>query len=64
MDIIPCGEGCKYQKDGYCSLKRISQVSAESYGKCAHYTPISKGSADNRVKGVTDIPDSDNFNAY
>ena len=36
MNIVTCGENCRYQKDGYCVLEELNH-SASSCSLCKYY---------------------------
>lgn len=38
MEIIKCAEGCVFQKDGYCTLEKLSTVNTNKSG-CPHFLP-------------------------
>ncbi len=42
MILIPCGEQCVHQKDGYCSLEKPTSVTdpaAAAAKGCLYFTP-------------------------
>lgn len=46
MSFITCLGNCKYQKDGYCRLERVSDWNGTASGKnCVYFT--ASGSAEN-----------------
>ena len=57
MKMIQCAFDCKFQKDGYCELDKISVVNSISKA-CPHY----KRKSDNKAEGFTEIFYPDNFN--
>lgn len=43
MSFIACLGNCKYQKDGYCSLERVSDWNGNGSGSdCIYYTPTTQ----------------------
>ncbi|MFI3228153.1 MAG: hypothetical protein R3Y09_12225 [Clostridia bacterium] len=52
MNLISCTDKCKFQIDGYCTLKDVTKVSnfANSTSSCIYFTPIS---SKNLQKNIT-----------
>lgn len=46
MNMIICGADCIYQKDGYCCLDFISEVSDAAVEGCHYYKKGPAGSQD------------------
>lgn len=42
MSMIPCGEDCVYQRDGYCSLDIPPVVTNSDFKGCAHKISLEK----------------------
>lgn len=43
MNMIPCGEACRFQEDGYCQLPPQSKASgagADQGVNCVYYQPL------------------------
>ncbi|MGI5936241.1 MAG: hypothetical protein ACOX7I_05535 [Oscillospiraceae bacterium] len=61
MSFIACLGNCKYQRDGYCSLERISDWKGPVQGSdCIYYVPAdtpweADGSAENGGDSISDI---------
>ena len=41
MSLIPCGDDCIYQKDGYCRLE-VPSILTNHKGGCVHYIKASE----------------------
>lgn len=37
MNLICCDQNCLHQKDGYCALNHITQLSGSNQGGCGYY---------------------------
>lgn len=64
MAIIPCGDNCIYQIDGYCHLELPSVVTNNTKGSCVYKIcsdDASKLQAD-CIKGFTNSTHTDNLN--
>lgn len=49
MNLIPCGETCRFQQDGYCQLPpqpKASNAGQEHHIKCIYYQPLSTQDTD------------------
>lgn len=63
MSLIACLGNCKYQRDGYCCLERISDWKGPVQGSdCIYYVPADAPSGDiisakNSGDGLSDIAD-------
>ena len=63
MSFIACLGNCKYQKDGYCSLERISGWNGtDAGGDCIYFTPMTSskegcGSTQDRSDRLPDALD-------
>lgn len=37
MNMIICGENCRYQKDGYCMLDDLTHANASASSECCYF---------------------------
>lgn len=37
MNMIICGENCRWQKDGYCTLDDLTRAAAQVSTKCRYF---------------------------
>ena len=42
MSIIPCGDDCVYQKEGYCMLEMPTAITNNTSTGCVHYIKLNK----------------------
>lgn len=40
MNIVICGEDCRWQNDGACTLDDISRISSGGGNGCCYYEPM------------------------
>ncbi len=60
MSLIACLGNCKYQRDGYCCLERISDWKGPVQGSdCIYYVPVSEavGSVQNGADSLSNVAD-------
>lgn len=64
MAIIPCGDNCIYQIDGYCHLELPSFVTNNVKDSCIYKICPNEASSSRAdcIKGFTNIANTDNFN--
>ncbi|MCL2036048.1 MAG: hypothetical protein FWG83_01505 [Oscillospiraceae bacterium] len=43
MNMIICNEKCRHQKDGYCGLNGVAQITNALASPCCYYEGNSKG---------------------
>lgn len=51
MSIIPCGDDCIYQKEGYCMLETPTTITNNTSTGCVHYIKLDRES-------LKSLPDS------
>ena len=62
MNLIPCDQGCQHQKEGYCTLDNISQLTNyEPDAHCGYFTAPEVGTMVGYISGV---PRSDNSEGF
>lgn len=42
MSIIPCGDDCVYQKEGYCMLEMPTAITNNTSTGCVHYIKLNQ----------------------
>lgn len=53
MSLIVCDQNCRHQRDGYCSLDVIKQLTNQTDARCGYFeTPAAS------AKGAQGVPDS------
>ena len=52
MNLINCTHNCKYQCDGYCTLKSLNGVCSNTVNDCIYYCSVKDASQ------ISDISDS------
>lgn len=64
MAIIPCGDNCIYQIDGYCHLELSSFVANNAEGSCVYKicSDNTSGLQTNCFKRLTNSTNTNNFN--
>lgn len=65
MAIIPCGDNCIYQIDGYCHLELPSIVTNNTKGSCVYKVRSDDTSLNlcaNSIKSLTNSTNTNNFN--
>ena len=40
MNMIVCSENCTHQKEGYCTLPHITQLSGVLHAACGYFQPV------------------------
>ncbi|HBH95958.1 MAG TPA: hydroxymyristoyl-ACP dehydratase [Ruminococcaceae bacterium] len=56
MNLIPCSENCRHQKDGYCCLEEYGAITDAAASPCAYFAEKEKVSenastANNKKQG-------------
>ncbi|MGN1423247.1 MAG: hypothetical protein ACI4XA_07720 [Oscillospiraceae bacterium] len=49
MNMITCAESCRWQKDGFCTLEKLTAASAAHSSDCRYFEPLQ--GADNNYSG-------------
>lgn len=64
MAIIPCGDNCIYQIDGYCHLELPSVVTNNTMGSCVYRVcpDESLNSGADCIKSFTNSTNTNNLN--
>ena len=50
MNMIVCDKGCRHQKDGYCSLQEITNLTGQAE-PCGYYDPVREEEAPSAEQG-------------
>lgn len=63
MSLIPCRRGCTHQREGYCSLNRITELTgAVKKDGCPYYIALKNSPEDSQhLEGFVQASHPDDF---